>query len=201
MLNLPLAVHPGVTLFVFGDPPDGLRAALDHRARLQQIPVADRAVAVHLDTRVHHVVNGVGQDFGNRAEEGADGRLAFVASEVAAVPDRVVREAADELVFVALVGARTVVRLQLLDRFDVLQSLDPPFDLCELHGFLLCLPAIARAVIRPVLSMRKVPLTKAHSPKKRTAFSPRMLFTEASGSEPRALRALATGSVNPSACG
>src|SRR6266851_8983884 len=128
MLEHPFAAYANVLFVIDRGEPDRLNSGLA-RGRLQQIPLPGRAVAVHLDSRIHQVVDREGKHVRRAAEKTADILASLSLAKLAAIPDRVFgKEFCDRVSIVIIIASGGVARLEELDFLDVRKLADPRLE-------------------------------------------------------------------------
>src|SRR5208283_1697411 len=92
LLELPSRRRPDVVVIVGREPHRARTLRTFERARLQELPLARRTVAVHFDNRIHHLMGREAEDLGRAAKEAPDRLAADLTPEITAIPDGVLDE-------------------------------------------------------------------------------------------------------------
>jgi hypothetical protein len=121
----PFAVDLDVVVVVIRSDPSHV-ITLARRVRAQEIPNGLGAIAVHPDNWVHSIMLAEADQFAQAREQLCDRSVALRNAEIlAAVPDAILgEERYDSLRVVTGIADRTIARLELLDRLDVLKPGD-----------------------------------------------------------------------------
>src|SRR5262249_7632432 len=134
VLEFPFAPHPDIVLFVAGrEPPRAIPLAEGERP--QEIPDAGRAIAVDLDSRIHHIVLREADSIAKAFEQLPDRGMALMRADAIAFPDAVVREQLGDLIRVVIIVAHgAIARLELLDSFGVFENGDALLEIGGCHS-------------------------------------------------------------------
>src|SRR6266436_5157313 len=149
MFEQPLPTRPDVVIVVDSRQPH--RPSVD-RTGLKQLPLAGGLVSLHVDDGVHDVMNRKLEGLRGAFEKRPDGFASFEFANTSALPYRIFRvEGRDSVRVIVGIAVVAVLMLQLFDRFDVLDQLNPLFQIVDAH-FTLLLCSLSPAVLRAPLA-------------------------------------------------
>jgi hypothetical protein len=153
MLKFPLARDFDVIVFVTGGEPE-LTITFAEGERAEEIPRPMRLVTGYLDTGIEDVVLREADSLGKTLKQLPNLGMTLRASDSFSLPNAVVGEDSDDPVLVMIVITDIAIfGLQLLDRFDILESDDVFFEFGAIHScgsFCMMLPLLLVAAPRPI---------------------------------------------------
>src|SRR5262249_22751609 len=134
VLEFPLTLHLHIVVFVTGcEPPRAIPLA--QREWPQEIPDAPGAIAVDLDSRIHHIVLREADSIAKAFKQLTDRGVARMRPDAIAFPDAIIREQLGDLIRVVIVVAHgAIARLELLDRLDVFENGNALLEIRACHN-------------------------------------------------------------------